>query len=215
MTQPLPLRMTTTLIIARHGNTFEAGEPPRRVGGRTDLALTAKGLEQGRAIGHYLKKHNMIPDDVYSAPLKRTRQTAEEITRICGIKNPIQELDFLREIDYGPDEDLLESDVVERIGEAALRAWDQDALVPEGWAAEPDSLISAWRTFANEILAEDAGGITLAVTSNGIARFAPHITGDFEGFRAAHPLKLSTGAFGILRHEGAAWQVVDWNVRPH
>jgi transcriptional regulator GlxA family with amidase domain len=30
----------TTLIIARHGNTFEDGETPRRVGARTDLPLS-------------------------------------------------------------------------------------------------------------------------------------------------------------------------------
>ena len=29
--------MTTRLIIARHGNTFEKGQTPTRVGGRTDL----------------------------------------------------------------------------------------------------------------------------------------------------------------------------------
>ena len=30
----------TTLVVIRHGNTFEADEEPRRVGARTDLPLT-------------------------------------------------------------------------------------------------------------------------------------------------------------------------------
>ena len=34
----------TRLVIVRHGNTFEAGEPPRRIGARTDLPLTATGV---------------------------------------------------------------------------------------------------------------------------------------------------------------------------
>ena len=51
-----------TLVIARHGNTFESGETPRRVGARTDLPLTEKGRQQAQAIGHYLKEHDLIPD---------------------------------------------------------------------------------------------------------------------------------------------------------
>ena len=38
-------------IVVRHGNTFEADEQPRRIGARTDLPLTAKGVEQARALG--------------------------------------------------------------------------------------------------------------------------------------------------------------------
>ena len=41
----------TRLYIARHGNTFEAGEAPRRVGRRTDLPLTAAGRAQAEALG--------------------------------------------------------------------------------------------------------------------------------------------------------------------
>ena len=65
----------TTLIIARHGNTFEDGEPPRRVGARTDLPLTNKGRMQARAVGLWLKENKLMPDVVYSSTLQRTIET--------------------------------------------------------------------------------------------------------------------------------------------
>ena len=47
----------TTLIIARHGNTFNPGDTPTRVGKHTDMPLVEKGEAQGRALGRYLKEH--------------------------------------------------------------------------------------------------------------------------------------------------------------
>ena len=38
----------TRLIIARHGNTFDAGDIPTRVGRRTDLPLVASGEAQAK-----------------------------------------------------------------------------------------------------------------------------------------------------------------------
>ena len=40
----------TTLIIARHGNTFDKGDIPTRVGARTDLPLVEKGRAQAKAL---------------------------------------------------------------------------------------------------------------------------------------------------------------------
>ena len=40
----------TQLLIVRHGNTFETGETPRRVGLRTDLPLSSSGRKQANAL---------------------------------------------------------------------------------------------------------------------------------------------------------------------
>ena len=64
------------LIIARHGNTFEPNEIPRRIGKRTDLPLTASGLEQAHRLGQYLKNHNLYPDMIITSTLQRTKQMA-------------------------------------------------------------------------------------------------------------------------------------------
>lgn len=205
--------MTTTLIIARHGNTFESGETPRRVGARTDLPLTETGREQARAIGRYLRAHELIPDVAYSSTLRRTIETAELAVREC-LKQPVFPLAIFDEIDYGPDENKTEGEVIARIGADTLENWDDHAAVPPGWNADPDKIIKDWQGFAWQIAQHGDGEIVLAVTSNGIARFAPHITGDFESFRKHNKLKIATGALCILDHDGAEWSIRGWNIKP-
>lgn len=204
----------TTLIIARHGNTFENGQTPTRVGARTDLPLTEAGRQQARAIGRYLKDHRLIPDVVYASALSRAQETAKLAIKESGVSNPVFTLDIFNEIDYGPDENKTEAEVIARIGERAIRDWDDHGIVPGGWLADADKIINDWRGFASQIRAHDDNETVLVVTSNGIARFAPHITGDFEGFAKTHPLKLSTGALGILTFAQGRWSVQDWNIKP-
>ena len=204
----------TTLIIARHGNTFDKGETPTRVGKHTDLPLTAKGQEQGGAIGHYLRENRLIPDVVYASNLQRTQQTAKAAINASGVTNPIFTLDIFDEIDYGPDENKPEDDVIARIGAQAIADWDANAKVPDGWVVDPEAIKKNWFDFAEQIRAFDDDETVLVVTSNGIARFAPYLTGDFENFTAQHSIKLSTGSLGILKYDGTQWQAIEWNIRP-
>jgi len=204
----------TTLIIARHGNTFEPGDTPTRIGARTDLPLVEKGRSQAAALGRYIKQHRLIPDVVYSSKLKRTIETAEIAVRESGVTNPVFSLDIFNEIDYGPDENKLEDEVIARIGKDAIEQWDARAIVPDGWKVEPHQMIKNWHDFADQIRAHDDNETVLVVTSNGVARFAPHLTGDFDGFRAAHNLKLATGAIGILDYKDNRWSVREWNIKP-
>jgi 2,3-bisphosphoglycerate-dependent phosphoglycerate mutase len=203
----------TTLIIARHGNTFEKGETPRRVGGRTDLPLVDSGREQAKAIGLWLKEKGYYPEAVYSSELKRTKETAKLALAAAGYKEPVFPLAIFNEIDYGPDENKTEDDVVTRIGQNDIDVWDSKAVVPPGWNFDPVQCIENWKNFAAHIV-EDQQDCVLVVTSNGIARFAPHITGDFDGFVQNHPIKISTGAVCVLKYENGRWSVKDWNVKP-
>lgn len=204
----------TTLIIARHGNTFTAGEVPRRVGARTDLPLVESGREQARAIGRYLKDKRLIPDVVYASELQRAQETAKIAIKESGVTNPIFTLDIFNEIDYGPDENKTASEVTGRIGSQALKDWDEKCIVPPGWDVDPAQIINNWKNFGDQIRAHDDNETVLVVTSNGIARFAPHLTGDFENFSQTHALKLSTGALAILKYENSGWAIQDWNIKP-
>ncbi len=203
----------TILIIARHGNTFDPGEKPRRVGARTDLPLSSSGETQARALGQWLKTNRLYPEAVYSSQLQRTKQTAELALKEAGYKEPVFPLAIFNEIDYGPDENLPEDAVIARLGEQVLKDWDQKAIVPQGWNFDPAKTIQDWQDFARHIV-EDEQSCILVVTSNGIARFAPHITGDFDGFAENHAIKLSTGAVCVLVFENNRWTVKDWNVKP-
>ncbi len=204
----------TTLIIARHGNTFEPDDTPTRVGLHTDLPLVEKGHEQAKAIGRYLQENRLIPDVVYASHLKRTQETAEIAIKESGVSNPVFTLDIFNEIDYGPDENKTEDDVIARIGQQAIKDWDESAIVPEGWKVDPDQIIQNWIDFADQAQAFDDNETILVITSNGIARFAPHITGDFEEFKKNHSIKLSTGALAILKYEDNRWTVTEWNIKP-
>ncbi len=213
----------TKLIIARHGNTFNPDDTPTRLGARTDIPLVSKGRAQATALGHYLKEHDLMPDAVYCSSLMRTRQTAEIALQEMGSREHIYALDIFNEIDYGIDENQSEDKVIERIGSEAIKNWDKNAIVPDGWKANPDEIIQNWIGFSKQISKThdeitnnvmDISEVVLVVTSNGIARFAPHITGKFEEFAQHYPIKLSTGAIGILEFNQEKWRVIDWNIKP-
>lgn len=203
----------TRLIIARHGNTFNSEETPRRVGARTDVALTAAGRDQGRAIGQWLRAQNLLPEVTYCSDLQRTRETAELAIKASGYAQPIYPLAIFNEIDYGPDENREESDVIARIGAQAIKEWDAHGTVPPGWNFNPQKTIQDWQNFAQHIVDDDQD-IIFVVTSNGIARFAPYITGDFEGFAQEYPLKISTGAICLFEYANERWHVREWNLKP-
>lgn len=204
----------TKLIIARHGNTFSAGETPRRVGARTDLPLVPSGIEQARHLGMYLKQTGVCLDAVYAAPLLRTKQTAETAIQALGADVEITSLEIFTEIDYGPDENKTEEEVIARVGVDSIEAWNREARVPAGWQVDPQAIITNWQTFAEKLVGEHPTGTVLVVTSNGIARFSPYLTGDFDAFANQHAIKISTGALCVFEYSSSCWTINDWNVRP-
>jgi len=205
--------MTTRLIIARHGNTFTKEQIPTRVGGRTDLPLVES--ERGTNIGKYLKMKNMLPDAVFAAPLKRTMETARLAVKEMELPLEIQKEDSFREIDYGPDENKTEDEVIARIGEEAIRRWNEQAVAPEGWLVDVDGLINTWKTWADKLAADYKGKTVMIVSSNGVIRFAPHITGDFDAFAKEHDIKVGTGCLCVFEKEdGQPWVCKEWNLKP-
>ena len=139
--------MTTRLLIARHGNTFGPGDVVRRVGAGTDLPLVERGREQGAELGRYLQGTQRVPDVVYCGVLQRAKQTAACALSVWEEDIELLEDAMFNEIDYGPDEGKPEDEVIARLGESALRAWDESAQVPQGWRVSPDELVSQWLVF--------------------------------------------------------------------
>lgn len=227
-------RLETTLVVARHGNTFEKGDVILRVGARTDLPLTSEGLAQGRRLGEKLAEIGLFPTAFYSAPLRRTLETSAEIAASQGVvAEPIVET-FLTELDYGEDDGRSEAEVARRLGAielgdaaenassetletaglAALKRWDAEKRLPLGWAflqKRVDRLGDDWRAFAARIVENRPGETVVATTSNGIARFATAILP--SGAPLPEKLKLATGAFGVFVWNGESWRLDAWNVR--
>lgn len=207
--------MTKTLIIARHGNTFTSDQTPTRVGKHTDLPLVPRGIEQAVALGQSLQQQAYKPECVYVSSLMRTQQTAQHALREMDVQIDLQVSDIFDEIDYGPDENQPEENVINRIGKEAIKAWDDHAVPPEGWHVNPSKMIENWQKFADDFMKTGDLHTALVVTSNGTARFAPHIAGDYEDFKQKFPLKLSTGAYGVLVFDHGKWQIKGWNIRPN
>jgi len=204
----------TTLLIARHGNTFDAGDKIIRVGKKTDLPLSISGKDQAKLLGEYLRKSHPDINAAYSSTLTRTYETAKIALEILGVKTPVIKNAIFDEIDYGPDEGKTEEEVFSRIGKEAIEKWDSEAIVPSGWNINPKQIITNWKSFAVDISEKFPEGIVLIVTSNGIARFAPHLTGDFENFSRNYKIKISTGAICSLTGKGQSWHIDYWNIRP-
>ena len=203
--------MTRTLVIVRHGNTFAAGEAPRRIGARTDLPLVPSGHEQARHLGAWFAQQGWRFDHVLCSPLRRTRETAEAIRAAQAGAPPVEASDLLVEIDHGVDEGRTEDEGVARIGAEALAAWDTRAEAPDGWTVDRNARITGWRSF----LKEPKDDTVLLVTSNGAARFAL-LADPALVVQAGHQSswKLRTGAFGIVQVTGDGARLVTWDQRP-
>ncbi|WP_409433968.1 histidine phosphatase family protein [Litorimonas sp. RW-G-Af-16] len=188
------------IIILRHGNTFDPSDVVTRVGGRTDLPLSNSGVAQAKAIAAHFKGQTFT--HVYCSPLRRTRQTAEIVA------GRAETLPFLTEIDYGPDENKPEAEVVARLGQEAIEAWDSAAIVPNGWRVNPAQIKSDWTAFLAAYA--DQPGDILVVTSNGTARFLFDVTHTAEAFER----KLKTGAYGTIAYHDGFPTITSWNIRP-
>lgn len=204
----------TRLVIARHGNTFDVGDTVLRVGARTDLSLSSSGCEQARRLGAYLNEKNFIFDSCYVSELKRTQETARIALGAMGLKLVPEVNRSFNEIDYGIDDGKPEEEVVQRIGIDALLDWEESMVVPSGWHFNVDSAIKAWQDFADTCLQRHSNKTILIVTSNGIARFAGVLADALSLIKETYGFKLKTGAFGIIEHNGKAWKIQDWNVKP-
>jgi probable phosphoglycerate mutase len=211
-------RPPTRLVVARHGNTFEANDIPTRVGLKTDIPLVEKGRRQARSLGRNLVRRGLVPHVVFTSFLSRAIDTARlAMAEMSSGEIPAYQLGLFNEIDYGPDENQTEEVVISRVGQEAIDGWNKEGIAPQGWNVDVAALKKGWRDFASHVLEEYAGEVILVVTSNGIARFAPEITGEYDDFKLHYDMKLSTGAYGVLQHNGgkdATWEVTDWNFKP-
>jgi ribonuclease H / adenosylcobalamin/alpha-ribazole phosphatase len=109
------------VLLLRHGQT--AMTVQRRYAGITDVPLTDEGLAQAAAAAKRLADAGL--DAIVSSPLRRTRQTAEEVGRLCGLAVEVDE--GFRETDFGQWEALTFAEVRERWPDELTR-WLADPL---------------------------------------------------------------------------------------
>jgi probable phosphoglycerate mutase len=206
--------MTIKLIIARHGNTFESGETPRRIGAKTDLPLVASGQLQAKKLGAWLKANNIFPDIIYTSQLKRAIETAQFAIAEAGLNRAIYQSEAFNEIDHGVDENKPDPEIVKRIGADAFNKWEHENIMPEGWSPTPDIIQKHWADFAQHCVEVNNGKTVFVVTSNGLARFVPTIAHNADDIAKGYNRKMATGALSILEYENNIWTIKSWNIKP-
>lgn len=204
-----------TLIVIRHGNTFNKGDVLLRVGSRTDIPLSSSGRKQVSSLAEHLAAIYPEPHHVYSGALLRQQETADIISNAYMVRPPATiGIDILQEIDYGEDDGLPEDSVIAKHGQDTLNRWERDNVIPAGWKADPHVLREGWKTFAAFLLdhyPKDA--VIMAVTSNGTARFAPEAL--LSAAKQPEQRKLHTGAYGVfLCHSPTNIECNGWNIKP-
>jgi broad specificity phosphatase PhoE len=83
-------------ILIRHGES-ELNSAGIFQGGHLDPSLSPLGRRQAQSLGERLRSEDLKA--IYSSPLKRTMETAEEIGKVCGLG--FQSILNLHEFDYG------------------------------------------------------------------------------------------------------------------
>ena len=193
------------LLLVRHGNTFEAGEMPVRVGANEDLPLTATGEGQAHALASQLKASAMCSDLFVCGPLKRTRRHTEIV---------------MADLDYGPWGGMSDGDIVARFGPAAAReleAWEKESRWPTEtahWMPGAATVTRNLRDLSAELETRlGADGTALVCSSNGILRYFLELTPEgLAGHQATGKAKMATGAASLLDVTDGEGRVLFWNV---
>jgi probable phosphoglycerate mutase len=200
--------MTCTLVLCRHGNTFNPGEKVVMVGASQDLALTPVGKAQALAVGQALIRLSLLPRQIITGPLRRTQEYAQIISELIGGASAVKVDPRLTEIDYGAWGGLSDDEISQQWGEAVLRRWQVDGIRPQGVTFMPSE-----QELESEVqaLLRDCAlfeGVTLVVTSNGRLRELSRII-------SGAPSKVRTGNVSLLSHgEQGAWQILRWDCAP-
>lgn len=185
----------TTLILMRHGNTFEKDEIPRQIGARTDLPLTDFGENQARQMAKALKVNQ--PKAIFAGNLKRQMQSATIIAEELHLK--VQYTPALTEIDYGLWEGLSAEQIQQKWPQEYVE-WNEKAKwqshIFVGSFEKHQNALTEWLKSLREIFPNQ---LVFGVTSNGLLRFF-------------HKEKVKTGHFCKLILHPTRVEICNWNM---
>lgn len=154
-----------SVYLLRHGETAYNADGNRYCG-RTDLALTDKGIAQAKAVFEQLRGKKI--DAVYSSPLKRANDTA----KIASGNENVTVDERLIEIDFGNWEGKRREKFVAE-NPSIWQQWEQNpATAQAGCTGETaQQVIERVGDFFGEMLTKHKNQTILVVGHNGINRF--------------------------------------------
>ena len=164
------------VYLLRHGET-QYNADGNRYCGRTDIALTEKGVGQANSVNSQLK--GMSFDVVYSSPLKRALHTAQIASGIKTVKTD----DRLIEVDFGDWEGKTKEEFIAENAGLWNNWMDDPSIAKAGGTGESASdVVARVDDFYQEMMRAYPSGNILVVGHNGINRL-------YLAYKLGMPLK--------------------------
>jgi probable phosphoglycerate mutase len=157
----------TFIYFIRHGETVMT--PTRKFSGTgsIDPELTQEGLDQADLVAEEAVK--LGADVLIASPLKRTRQTAEAISRTTGLEITFDESWY--ELSFG-DWDGKSIEEVKEEDPDAYQAWlNSTAYAPNGGESYDEASVRIEEAL-EKLVAEHPGKKVIVVTHNGVIKTA-------------------------------------------
>ncbi len=188
--------MGVSIYLIRHGAT--AWTESRRHTGTTDVALTAEGEKQARALAGRLTGLEFAR--VVSSPLQRARRTAE----LAGFEGQIEIAPQLREYDYGEYEGLTTAEI-----ETLQPGWELWRDGCPGGETPQQALDRAARLLAGLDLPSDGDSVLF-----GHGHLLRAITAAYLGVpvTCCRHLVLAVASISVLGEEHGVPAIVSWDL---
>ena len=162
------LTSPTKVILVRHARTTY-NEQGRYQGSSDESVLTTKGHRDAYGTGLALKEHNFAA--IYTSPLERVRQTAQEIIDALRSNNlPVYSDRLLTEICMSHWQGLYYQEVKEKFAEAYQCWQDTPHLFSFGNVYPVIELFEKARLFWQKVLSKHQGQTILIVAHGGTNR---------------------------------------------
>jgi alpha-ribazole phosphatase/probable phosphoglycerate mutase len=164
------------VYLLRHGETSYNADGNRYCG-KTDIALTNKGISQAEAVYRQLAEKQL--DAVYSSPLKRANDTA----KIAAGNNLVTTDERLIEIDFGTWEGKRREEFVAE-NPQLWDNWDKDPATAKagGTGETAQQVVDRVDAFFKEVLHKHRNKTILVAGHNGINRL-------YMAYKLGMPLK--------------------------
>ena len=156
----------TDLVLVRHGQTVWHAE--NRYAGRSDVALTPRGLEQAAQLAVWAQTAGLAA--VWSSTLSRARITAEACSAAAGLRLEVDAR--LCELDFGEGEGLTSAEMTQRFPEARAAFLDDPAAHPLPGGEDPVVAANRFTECLQEIAANLPDGRVLVVAHSSAIRLA-------------------------------------------
>jgi len=188
------------VVLVRHGITEWNAQ--RRFQGQTDVALSALGKLQARAVGRRLRGDSFAA--CIASDLRRARETAEAILAEMAQPPPLRLEPELREMHFGAWEGLTFDEIAERWPEETANFRRQGLWAPpdgETWAAF-DARVR--RSFDRHCSASANGDALLYVVHGGVIHALLRRLMRFGG--GAAPIRIDPAGVTEMELDGeSAW----------